>query len=89
MVETVEVTDNRTGETVECYYAADAKEVSGMSRRTWERRVEKKELTRLRYRNHAVHPVTEIRQLFGDRPGGAPPPPKPRPNPGPPQGDES
>lgn len=87
MVETVEVVDSRTGETVECYYIDDAVALAGKCRRTLERRVAQGELTRLHHRGNTVHPVEEIRRLHGVRdgvrPGGATPPPKPRPNPNP------
>lgn len=93
MVETIEVVDSRTGETVECYYVDGAVEVAGVCRRTLERHAARGELTRLKYRGHTLHPVEEVRQLeserFGDRPGGATPPPKPRPNPRSPQGGAS
>lgn len=85
MVETVEVVDSRTGETIQCYYLDDAIDISGYCRRTIERRVEAGEVARFHHRGNTVHPVTEIetlrKQRDGDRPGGAPPPPKPRPNP--------
>jgi hypothetical protein len=85
MVETVEVLDSRTGETVRCYYVDDAMEVAGVCRRTLERHTKKGELARLKHRGRTVHPVEEVEQIeasrFGARPGGATPPPKPRPNP--------
>lgn len=89
MVETVEVRDSRTGETVECFLVKDAAEFSGKSRRTLERLAAKGELTRFRYLGRSLHPVGEIKQLIGPqggvRPGGAKPNPKPRPNPAPPK----
>lgn len=90
MVETVEVVDSRTGETVECYYIDGAMEVAGVCRKTLERHAAKGELTRLKHRGHTIHPVEEVKKIeskrFGDRPGGAPAAPKPRPNPAPPKG---
>lgn len=87
MVETVEVVDSRTGATVECFYIDGAMEVAGVCRRTLERHTARGELTRLKHRNHTVHPVDEIHRIeaarFGDRPGGAQPAPKPRPVPNP------
>lgn len=83
MVETVDVQNSRTGETVRCYYLDDAIAVSGYCRRTIERRVEKGEVARFYHRGHTVHPVAEIQSLRERRdgvgPGGAKPSPRPRP----------
>jgi len=83
MVETVEVRDSRTGETIECYYLDDAVNITGYCRRTIERRVEEGRVARFHHRGLTVHPVEQINSLRvrrdGVGPGGARPNPKPRP----------